>query len=84
MWQVNIHKFRIGRQAIGLDKKITEKCFYKKRLQDRKTLFKETEKALRQAGAIPEIHTPLQQLHPGRGHNRNEIQEKCAGFPQAI
>ena len=84
MWQVNIHKLCIGRQAIGLDKETAQKCLYQKRLQDRKTLFKETEKALRQAGATPEINTPLQQLHPRCRHNRNEIQEKCAGFPQAI
>ena len=84
MWQVNIHKLCPGRQAIGLDKEITQKCFYQKRLQDRKTLFKETEKSLRQAGATPEIHTPLQQLHPRCRHNRNEIQEKYAGFSQTI
>ena len=52
MWQVNIHKLCIGRQAIGLDKETAQKCLYQKRLQDRKTLFKETEKLYDKQGRL--------------------------------
>ena len=52
MWQVNIHKLCIGRQAIGLGKETAQKCLYQKRLQDKKLFLKRLKKLYDKQGRL--------------------------------